>query len=111
MAILSYLFGPAAVFATEQAESENPAQAIASDSETSSIQPSNTSRPMSAMGMGHKGHCKHGKGHGGMKHGHQGKGEHGKGHHDKHAQVVKRLDLIEARLAKIEVMLENLMRR
>ena len=46
-----------------------------------------------------------------MKHGHQGKGEHGKGHHDKHAQVVKRLDLIEARLAKIEVMLENLMRR
>ena len=43
-----------------------------------------------------------------MKH---GGGQQGKGHHEKHAQVVQRLDLIEARLAKIEAMLEILMRR
>ncbi len=32
-------------------------------------------------------------------------------HHNKHHQVVQRLDLIEARMAKIEAMLESLMRR
>ena len=31
--------------------------------------------------------------------------------HDKHQQVVERLDLIDARLAKIEAMLESLLRR
>jgi len=49
-----------------------------------------------------------GKGHGGMKH---GGGQHGKGMHEKHEQVVRRLDMIEARMAKIEAMLEILMRR
>ena len=53
-------------------------------------------------GMKHKGGCRH-KGQGGMKH--------GGGHQDKHAQVVKRLDMIEARMAKIESMLESLMKR
>jgi hypothetical protein len=43
-----------------------------------------------------------------MKH---GGGQHGKGKHQKHEQVVKRLDMIEARLAKIEAMLESLVRR
>ena len=42
-------------------------------------------------------------GHDGMKH--------GKGKHEKHAEVVRRLDMIEARMAKIEAMLESLMRR
>ena len=56
----------------------------------------------------HKGKCKRGKGHGGNKH---GGGQHGKGKHDKHEQVVRRLDMIEARMAKIEAMLESLMRR
>lgn len=53
------------------------------------------------QGMRHSGKCKHkGK-----------KGMHGGGHHDKHAQVVQRLDMIEARMAKIELMLESLMKR
>ncbi len=54
------------------------------------------------QGMKHKGGCRH-KGQGGMKR--------GGGHKDKHAQVVQRLDMIEARMAKIEVMLESLMKR
>ena len=55
----------------------------------------------------HKGKCKRGKGQGGK----HGGGQHGKGKHDKHEQVVRRLDMIEARMAKIEAMLESLMRR
>lgn len=50
--------------------------------------------------------------HAGMRHGGQhGGGKHGKGRHEKYEQVVKRLDLIEARLARIEAMLESMMRR
>lgn len=62
-------------------------------------------------GMGMHGQHK-GMQHGGQQGGGQhGKGQHGKGRHAKHEQVVKRLDVIEARLAKIEAMLEILMRR
>jgi hypothetical protein len=57
---------------------------------------------------GHEGHDKRG-GHGKM--GGHGGGGHGGGHSEKHAQVVRRLDLIEARLAKIEFMLERLLQR
>ena len=46
----------------------------------------------------------------GMKGGH-GKGMMGHGMMRKHRQVVNRLDLIDARLAKIETMLERLMQR
>lgn len=46
----------------------------------------------------------------GMKGGH-GKGMMGHGMMRKHKQVVNRLDLIDARMAKIEVMLERLMQR
>jgi hypothetical protein len=63
---------------------------------------------MHGKGMMHHGKGQHGKGHGGMKH---GGGHQGSGHHEKHAQVVQRLDIIEVRLAKIEAMLEILMRR
>jgi hypothetical protein len=49
-----------------------------------------------------------GKGPGCMK---QGCGHGGKGQQDRHQQVVRRLDMIEARIAKIEVMLESLMQR
>jgi hypothetical protein len=62
---------------------------------------------MHGMGMKHKGKCQHGKGRGGKKHG----GYHDKEKHDKHADVVRRLDMIEARMAKIEAMLESLLRR
>jgi len=106
VAILVCLAGPAS--AEEQAGSEKPAETVASDNETSTNVNADTSRPMSGMGMRHKGACQHHKGHGGMKH---GSGQHGKGRHDKHDQVVQRLDMIEARLAKIETMLEILMRR
>ena len=65
---------------------------------------------MRHKGMMHTGEARHGKGHGRGKHAgdHKGKG-HGK--HAQHDQVVKRLDMIEARLAKIEAMLESLIRR
>lgn len=64
--------------------------------------------PMQGMGMMRKG-----MGHGG--HGPDGRkpgcDRHGGKQHDKHAQVVRRLDMIEARIAKIEAMLERLMQR
>jgi hypothetical protein len=41
----------------------------------------------------------------------RGGGQHGKGGHEKDRQVVQRLDMIEARMAKIEAMLEILVRR
>jgi hypothetical protein len=58
---------------------------------------------MRHMGMMQKGMGKHGKGHDGMKH--------SKGKHGKHAEVLRRLDMIEARMARMEAMLEALMRR
>lgn len=51
--------------------------------------------------MGHRG--------GMMSHGK--KGGHNKGMMRKHQQVVNRLDMLDARMAKIEVMLERLMQR
>jgi hypothetical protein len=63
---------------------------------------------MHDMGMLHQGKGPHGKGHGGMKH---GGGHQGNRNHEKHAQVMQRLDMIEARLAKIKAMLEIRMRR
>jgi len=102
--LLFSLAGPASVLAEEQAVAETPAEAVAPDTEASTT----TSRPMHGMGMMHKGKGQHGKGHGGMKH---GGGHQGGKHSEKHRQVVQRLDMIEARMAKIEAMLEILMRR
>ena len=65
--------------------------------------------PMHGMGKMRKGMMgQGGKGPGCMK---QGCGHGGKGQQDRHQQVVRRLDMIEARIAKIEVMLESLMQR
>lgn len=65
--------------------------------------------PIKAAGM-HKGEkCKTGG-----KHAYRSKHGHGhscKAKHEKHADVVRRLELLDARLAKIEAMLEILMRR
>ena len=61
--------------------------------------------------MGHGGGGKMDHGGGGMM---GGRGDHGMGGHGmmkKHQEVLNRLDLLEARLAKIEVMLERLMQR
>lgn len=68
--------------------------------------------PMHGMGKGRMGMGGDGSGMRGMK---QGAGCKGKCKREemgkKHAQVVQRLDMIEARMAKIEAMLESLMKR
>jgi len=116
-AMMLFLAGPVSVLAEEQAVStEAPAvtnitsETVVTETETATPTPANpaTSHQMHQMGGMHKGKGKQGKGHDGMKH---GGGQHGKGKHEKHEQVVKRLDMIEARLAKIEAMLESLVRR
>ena len=113
--MMFFLASPASVLAEEQKVStEAPAVTnVASETaviKTETAMPANTatSQSMHEMGCMHKGKGKQGKGHDGMKH---GGGQHGKGKHGKHEQVVKRLDMIEARLAKIEAMLESLVRR
>ena len=107
MAILFSTTGYALALAEEQAPLEKPAETIASDTEASTIVNPETSRMMPGKGMMHGG-GQHGKGEGDMNH---GGGQHGKKGHDKNRQMVQRLDMIEARMAKIEAMLEILMRR
>ncbi len=77
------------------------AEAAVSDSAVAAPAQAEQAHVGHGPGMRHRGGCGH-KG---------GKGMHGGGHHGKHAEVVQRLDLIEARLAKIELMLESLMKR
>lgn len=73
---------------------------------TASTQP--TPRPgMSPRGTG--GHHRHGMKHGKGKQG-DGAG-HGSKHQDFHRQVINRLDLMDARLSKMEAMLEKLLQR
>jgi len=115
VAMMFFLASPASVLAEEQTVStEAPAvtnvasETVVIETETATPAKTATSHSMHEMGGMHKGKGKQGKGHDGMKH---GGGQHGKGKHQKHEQVVKRLDMIEARLAKIEAMLESLVRR
>ena len=75
--------------------------------ETATPVDSGTNTSVQQQGMMYKG-CKHRKGQGGMM---RGGGRQGMGRHDRHDEVVRRLDMIEARMAKIEAMLERLMRR
>lgn len=121
MAILFSTTGSASVLAEEQAPLEKPAETIASDTEASTTVNPGTSKTMPGKGMMHGG-GQHGKGQGGMMRGggqcgkgqggmKHGGGQHGKKGHEKNRQVVQRLDMIEARMAKIEAMLEILMRR
>jgi hypothetical protein len=62
---------------------------------------------MSTRGDGahHRHGMKHGKGKQGQRAGHREK------HQDFHRQVINRLDLMDARLTKMEVMLEKLLQR
>jgi hypothetical protein len=123
MCILFLLTSPASVLAVDQAVVETLPEAVVSEQETVvSEQEAVVIEPLIIVAEtetatdhqahdgaeSHKGKCKRGKGQGGNKH---GGGQHGKGKHDKHEQVVRRLDMIEARMAKIEAMLESLMRR
>jgi hypothetical protein len=127
VAMMFFLAGPASVLAEAQTltaeapavtteapavTTEAPAvtniSAETAASGTEAATPANpaTSHSMHKMGMMHKGQP--GQGDCGMMH---GGGQPGKGMQAKHDQVLQRLDMIEARLAKIEAMLESLVRR
>jgi len=121
MAILFAMSCLASALAEEQAASEKLSETVASDTEVPTTVGPGTPQMMPGKGMMHSG-GQRGKGQGGMMHGGgqrgkgqggmmHGGGQHGKGGHDKDRQVVQRLDMIEARMAKIEAMLEILMRR
>ena len=121
MAILFSMSCSASALAEEQAASEKLSETVASDTEAPTTAGPGTPQMMPGKGMMHSG-GQRGKGQGGMMHGGgqrgkgqggmmHGGGQHGKGGHDKDRQVVQRLDMIEARMAKIEAMLEILMRR
>ncbi len=105
LAISSMLFlvSPVSVMAEQQTMPETqPGNVViseAAEADATQVVPC----PMRGKGMKQAGMGRHGMGHEGMKH--------GKGKHEKHAEVVRRLDMIEARMAKIEAMLESLMRR
>lgn len=103
--ITASLAGPLSVSAETHWQSEMPAQMPAAGTATPA--------PMQGRPMMHAEKRGHGKGQGGMQHGGKkhGGGSHGKGRHADHEQAMQRLDMIEARLAKIEAMLEILMRR
>ena len=123
--VLLTLPGVAPAYAEEPPATGDPVESIEAGAAATDPAPDATP-PAQAQGMKHRARCQHGKGHGGKKH---GGGQHGKGHgkshggkkhcagkqgdggHDKHQQVVQRLDMLEARMAKIEAMLEILLRR
>ncbi len=96
-----------AVLAQEQATMDVMTDTPVTELETTAPADGGISTSVQQKGMMYKG-CKHRKGQGGMK---RGGGRQGMGRHDKHDEVVRRLDMIEARMAKIEAMLESLMRR
>ena len=107
MAILFSMSGSASALAEEQAASEKLSETVVSDTEAPTTVSPGIPQMMPGKGMMPSG-GQRGKGQGGMMH---GGGQRGKGSHDKDRQVVQRLDMIEARMAKIEAMLEILMRR
>jgi hypothetical protein len=119
--VLLTLSGMAPAYAEELPTTGDPIESIEAGAAVTDPAPDATP-PAQAQGMKHGARCQHGKGHGGKKHGggqhgksHGGKkqcaGKQGDGGHDKHQQVVQRLDMLEARMAKIEAMPEILLRR
>jgi len=98
------------VFAQDKVVSEQSSRTAASETPQSISQGPDTQMPMhrgQGMGMKHQGKCQHGNEGGGKKHGKYDDEE----KHKKHADVVRRLDRIEARMARIEAMLHAMMRR
>jgi len=99
---------PAATIVEEQAAAEAPSKVIVDDTTASGKDTPRKPCPMQGKGMMGKGKGmgQGGKGPGCRKQGcdHQGKCQQNK-------QLVRRLDLIDARLGKIEAMLESLMQR
>jgi hypothetical protein len=102
---LLFLLNPAWVLAEHPSVTDKQAEIVEPDKVSSTVE--------AGTNQAIPGKCKGGRMHGGGQHGKggHGGGQHGKGGHDKHRQVVQRLDMIEARMAKIEAMLEILMRR
>jgi len=101
----------------EQRVPETPSQEVATSPTVGSPDAVTSKQPCPMHGMGKMGKMGKGKGKG-MGHGDHGQGckkqgcdRLGEGKQDRHEQVVRRLDMIEARIAKIEVMLESLMQR
>ena len=117
VSILLMMSNPAVVLAEELAVTDKPSEVIVSNVEASTTESKGTSQSMRGMGLMHKGKGQGGMMHGGGQHGKgqggmmRGGGQHGKRGHEKDRQVVQRLDMIEARMAKIEAMLEILVRR
>ena len=115
IAIVFSIAGSASALAEEQATPENPAEPAATVAESSSTESPGASPVMPGAGRPCKGKGgmmhdggQHGKGQGGRMH---GGGRHGKGSDQDDRQLAQRLDMLEARLAKIEAMLEILVRR
>jgi hypothetical protein len=113
--ILLSIAGSASVFSEEQAAAANPVDPVA----TATVEPAaeNPGTPPAmhdegkhgkGQGCMMRGSGRHGKGQGGMMHGGGRQGKRGD-QNDRQAEI--RLDLIEARLARIEAMLEILVRR
>jgi hypothetical protein len=92
----------------EQTTTVTPQEEAAADAGASGTVTPRPPCPMQGMGKMRKG-----MGHGGHGPGCRKPGcdRHGGGQVDRHEQVVRRLDMIEARIAKIEAMLESLMQR
>ena len=112
---LLFLLNPAWVLAEHPSVTDKQAEIVEPDKVSSTVEAgTNQAIPGKCKGGRMHGGGQHGKGgHGGGQHGKggHGGGQHGKGSQDKDRQVMQRLDMIEARMAKIEAMLEILMRR
>jgi len=115
IAIVFSMTASAPALAEEQATPENPSEPVAAVAESPSAESPGTPPVMPGAGKPCKGKGgmmhgggQHGKGQGGMMH---GAGRHGKGNDQDDLQLAQRLDMIEARMAKIEAMLEILVRR
>ena len=110
IAILIPLTMSSAVFAQDKVVSAQTSKPVASDTTQSASQTTDAHPRMlhePGMGRQHQGKCQHGNAGGGKKHG----GADQQGKHDRHADVVRRLDRIEERMARMEAMMKVLLRR
>lgn len=99
---------PATEIVAEQAAAETPLEAVVAGAGASAA--ATPRKPCPSQGKGMMGMGK-GMGQGGKPGCMKPCCRHDKGQPDKHEQVVRRLDMIEARIAKMEAMLESLMQR
>jgi len=99
---------PATSMIEERTATVPPLEEVGAGADASGTKSPRQPCPMQGMGMKRKGMGQGGHGPGCRK---QGYDRRGGGQPDKHEQVVRRLDMIEARIAKIEAMLESLMQR